>query len=260
MNSPRRRFALSHIVLACTALAMLVPAAPALAAGDSWFGGGHTAGNGNIKKQARTVGHFDGVSMSLSGNVELRTGSTESLTIETDENLLPLIETVVENGMLQIRPTKRNMNLDTHTMKIVVTARQVSHLSLGGSGMIDADALRGGKLQVDLGGSGAITVKAVDGDSLAVSLGGSGNLKASAGSVKDLSVSIGGSGDVRLANVKSMDASVNIAGSGGVVIAVRDHLSVNIAGSGDVDYYGDPKLSKTVIGSGNARRLGGAAR
>ena len=259
MNSPRR-FALQHIVLACAALAMAAPAAPALAAGDSWFGGAHVSGNGTVKKQARTVGHFDGVSMGLSGNVELRTGSTEGLTIETDDNLLPLIETVVENGMLQIRTTKRNTNLDTRTMKIVITARQVNHLTLGGSGNVEADALRGGKLQVDLGGSGTINIKSVEGDSLAVTLGGSGDLKAAGGKVKELSVSIGGSGNVKVGGVSSDTASVNIAGSGQADVAVRDTLSVNIAGSGDVNYYGDPKVSKTVIGSGTARRVGGAPR
>jgi hypothetical protein len=257
MNSPRRH-TLQHLVLACAALAMLAPAAPALAVGDGWFGGTRVAGNGNIKKQARDVGHFDGVSMGLSGNVELRTGSAEGITIETDDNLLPLIETVVDNGMLKIRALKRNTNLDTRTMKFVVTARQVNHLALGGSGDINADALRGGKLQIELGGSGTINVKAIEGDSLAVSLGGSGDLTAAGGSVKDLSVSIGGSGNVNLAGVRSGATSVNIAGSGQATVGARDALSVNIAGSGDVNYYGDPKVSKTVIGSGNINRKGGA--
>ena len=48
-------------------------------------------------------------------SVELRIGNSEGITIETDDNLLPLIETVIENGTLKIRPVKRNMNLQaTH--------------------------------------------------------------------------------------------------------------------------------------------------
>ncbi|MES2150141.1 MAG: head GIN domain-containing protein [Pseudomonadota bacterium] len=250
-------FGMRHLVLALSVLACAAPAMQAQAA-SSWMGGEHVQGNNAIQKQAREVGHFSGLSMGLPGNVELRIGSTEAVSIETDGNLLPLIETVVENGTLKIRATKKNLSLEPHVLKIIVQAKDMDRLALGGSGSIESDALRGAKLQFDLGGSGSINVKGIDGESVAVTVGGSGNLKAGSGSTKSLSVSIGGSGDVNLGQLKSVEASVSVAGSGQATIAVRDTLSVTIAGSGDVNYYGDPKVSKTVVGSGGAKRLGGA--
>jgi len=38
------------------------------------------------------------------GVVEIGRAGTEGMTIETDDNILPLLETVVENGTLKIRP------------------------------------------------------------------------------------------------------------------------------------------------------------
>ncbi|MDB5934176.1 MAG: hypothetical protein JWQ01_1520 [Massilia sp.] len=253
---PRLTRPLGRALLALSALAIVVPA-PALAAGWSVE---HVKGSGRVKTEARTIGHFNGVALSLPGSVELRIGNTESVTIETDDNLLPLIETVVENGTLKIRTSKRNLDLETRRMKIVVQAKGVDNLALGGSGSIDAGPLRGSKVMIDIGGSGNISVKGIDSDALSVSLGGSGDLKVGGGAARKLSLSIGGSGDVDMGKLQTLDASVNIAGSGNAKIAVRDQLNVTIAGSGDVNYYGDPKVSKTVVGSGTANKIGGSPR
>jgi hypothetical protein len=251
------RLLLSHATLAMAGLVMVLPASQALAGPLSWLTGEKVQGSGTIKKQNRELAHFTGVSMSLAGSLELRMGNTESVSVETDDNLLPLVETVVEDGTLRVRTAKKHMSLEAHTLKIVVTARTIDHLSLGGSGTIDADTLRSPKLQLDLGGSGTITIKNVESDTLAVALGGSGAVKAG-GSARKLSVSIGGSGDVQAESLKADDVSVNIGGSGQATVAPKQALSVSIAGSGDVNYYGDPAVNKSIVGSGGVKRLGGA--
>jgi len=206
------------------------------------------------------VAHFDGVALSLSGNVEIRSGSArEGLTVEADDNLLPLIETVVEDGTLKIR-AKKDANLRTRSLKIIVQARDVDRLSLAGSGNIDADTVRGGRVKFDVGGSGAIKVRRLEGESVNVAVGGSGDLKVQDGTARSISISIGGSGNVDLARVRADSATVTVAGSGNATLWVRERLGLTVAGSGDVDYYGDPKISSSVVGSGNVRRLGAAPR
>jgi hypothetical protein len=251
---------LRHAMLAAAFLASAVPATQALASPLDWVGGEQVKGSGNIKKQTRDLGHFTGVALSLPGSMELRIGNTENISIETDDNLLPMIESVIENGVLKIRPVKRNTQLHTRNLRIVVNAKDIDRISLGGSGSIDADALKGNKLQFDLGGSGSIRLKGLESESVAVTVGGSGNFKSGAGKANSLSVSIGGSGDVDLGQVQVSDASVSVAGSGTAVVWPASGLSVTIAGSGDVNYYGDPKVSRTVVGSGSTKRLGGAPR
>jgi hypothetical protein len=123
------------------------------------------------------------------------------LSIETDDNIQQAIETVVENGTLRIRTAKNNLKLDTRTMKIVVTARNLDKLSIGGSGTVTADKLRGEKLTIDVGGSGAINIGQMESESVAIALGGSGSLKAS-GTTERLQVSIGGSGRVQSASCR----------------------------------------------------------
>lgn len=251
---------LRHIALAVTVLACTIPATQALASPLDWVAGEKVQGSGNVKKQSRELAHFTGVSLSLPATLELRIGNTESVSIETDDNLLPLIETAIENGTLKIRTAKRNSMLQARSMKIVVHAKDIERVSLGGSGSIDADALRGKKLSFELGGSGAIRVKSMDSDAVAINVGGSGNFKSGGGKTGSLSVSIGGSGDVDVGLVQTNDASVSVAGSGTAVVWANSGLSVTIAGSGDVNYYGDPKVSRSVVGSGGTKRLGASPR
>ena len=228
-------------------------------AAPGWLGGETVKGNGAIQKQAREVGHFTGVSLGLPAQVELRIGSVERVEIEADENLLPLVETVVENGSLEIRAVRKNLSLEPRTLKIIVHAKQVDNVSVGGSGTIGAEALRAPRLKLDIGGSGTINIQRAEGESVATAVSGSGKINIG-GTVRKLDVSIAGSGDVRAAQLKADDVAVSIAGSGDATVWAANSLKVSVAGSGDVNYYGDPKVQTSVAGSGGAKRLGAAPR
>jgi hypothetical protein len=258
MTSPRptsRRLAGLMIAVSALGFATALAIPPAQARGWSWE---KVTGSGRIQVETRSPGHFNGVALDLPADLELRIGATESITLETDDNLLPMIETTIDNGTLHIRPSKSRLNFDTRRLKIVVQAKAIDKLALGGSGSINADPLRAARLMIDVKGSGSINVKGIDADALSVSLSGSGDLSVGGGAASTLSLSIAGSGDVDLGKLRSLNATVSIAGSGDTTLSARDTLSVSIAGSGDVNYYGDPRISKTVFGSGSANRIGGA--
>ena len=254
-TTPRRRL-LGAITLA--AAAVVLSPAPALA-GWSFGKSEQVQGSGRVKAETRQVSGFKGLALGLPGQVEVRTGSSEGLSIETDDNLLPLIETVVEGRTLEIR-NKKGVNIKPRSLKIVVQTRGLESLSLGGSGSIAADRVAGSRMQFDIGGSGRVTVGRLEGESIGVNLGCSGDLKVNEGSARSVSANIGGSGNVDLARVRVDRASVTVAGSGDVTLWVRDSLSTTVAGSGDINYYGDPQVSKTTLGSGGPRRLGAAPR
>ncbi|MET3131506.1 hypothetical protein AAKU55_001768 [Oxalobacteraceae bacterium GrIS 1.11] len=246
---------LRPLVLAMVALALAAPATPALASPLDWLTGGQVSGSGQLQKQRRPLEHFDAVALNFPANVELRLGDNESVSIETDANILPMLETVVENGTLKIRSSKRNLH--PTKLKIVVQAKKVTSLSVGGSGSLQADALHGGTLRFDVGGSGTIDVGQLDGKDVVVAIGGSGNFKAG-GVAEHFSVSIGGSGNVDASRLGAAEVQVSIGGSGKAMVWARQSLQASIAGSGDVHYYGDPQVSRSVQGSGQVKRLGAA--
>lgn len=249
---------LPTLLLSAGLLAATAPLLPAQAGPLSWISGGERVqGSGKIVKQNRDVGHFRALSIGISGDVDIRSGNTEGVIVETDDNVQALIETVVENGTLRVRLAKNNVRLDTRHLKVIVNARTLEKLSIGGSGNVTADKLRGENLTIDVGGSGSFNVDQLDSESLAVALGGSGNFKA-AGNTERLQVSIGGSGRVQAGQLQSRDAVVSIGGSGQATVWAKKTLSVSVAGSGDINYYGDPQISKSIMGSGSIKRQGSA--
>jgi hypothetical protein len=249
----RVRAAFLTALLAGTALAAM----PALAADWTWGFGKNISGSGTIKSEVRTVSGFTSISLSLPAYVEVRQGSSEGVTVETDDNLLPLVETVVENGALKIRSLEKNTNLKTKNMKITVNAKTIEALAVAGSGDIRADALKAGNLKVAISGSGDIHLKSLESEALKVSISGSGDFSA-AGKSASVEASIAGSGDVKAGKLQAGEVKVSIAGSGSAEFWARDTLKSSIAGSGDVTYYGDAKVSSSKAGSGTVKRLGAA--
>lgn len=212
-------------------------------------------GNGVIRTQARPVSGFTAVALGMPAHVEIRQGSAEGVTIEADENLLPLIETTVQRGSLEIKPARKNLQLESKAIKVVVQARQLDGLAIGGSGVMAAQALKADRLKLDLGGSGEIDIGRLEAQQVAVAIGGSGNVRL-AGVSKRVSVAIGGSGSVDAPSLVADEAEVSVAGSGDTSLAVRTSLQVTVAGSGNVRYSGDPSVTRTVVGSGRIRRVG----
>ena len=256
-NDTRR--AISALLLSAGVLAAIAPLVAVQAGPLDWISGGkRVEGSGKIVKQNRQVSNFHQVAIGISGDVDIRTGGTEGVTVETDDNVLPLIETVVENGTLHIRTVKNNMHFNTRHMRVLVQVRSLDTVSVGGSGNVTADQLRGERVTVDVGGSGSFNVQSVQAPSVEISLGGSGNLKAAGGNAEHLQVSIGGSGNVQVGRLAARDVNVSIGGSGQATVAASKSLNVSVAGSGDVGYYGDPQVSKSMMGSGTVKRLGGS--
>ncbi|HTD05797.1 head GIN domain-containing protein [Undibacterium sp.] len=250
----RLKLGFCAIALAFGASLALMPATVVHA--EEWsIGSTRIEGSGKIEKQNRTVSNFNGVSIGVPAKVELIQDNTEGVSIETDDNLLPQIETVVERGELKIRTLKHNLNMQTQTLNIVVRLKNIDRINLGGSGTILSNKLQASRLAVNLGGSGNVDIKTLDANELSIALGGSGGMK-TAGTVNSMSVAIGGSGKIDAGNLKAKLVDITIGGSGRLKVAARDKLTLTVAGSGDVGYYGDPQISKTVIGSGSLKRLG----
>ena len=101
------------------------------------------------------------------------------MTITGDDNIVPLVESVVEKGALKIRWSEnRNLQLRYKKLDIVVNLKSIDGIRLGGSGYIHADRLKAGNLNAALAGSGDIVLDALEADSLQGSIAGSGALKA----------------------------------------------------------------------------------
>ncbi|MHB8668430.1 MAG: head GIN domain-containing protein [Burkholderiales bacterium] len=252
IGAPLKRAA---FVIALCAAALASPAANAW----NWSHGfgSPVAGSGRIKTETRAVSGFTGVALSVGASVEILQGNAERVVIQADDNILPLVETVVENGTLKIRAARGEGSFAASKLNLTVYAKSIDALSIAGGGAIHAAALRSPALKASIAGAGDIGIDALEAGELDVDIAGSGDFSA-AGHAARLHASIAGMGDVKAANLDARAVEVSIAGSGDAIVWARDTLRVSVVGAGEVKYYGDARVHRSIVGAGEIKRLGAA--
>lgn len=217
-------------------------------------------GSDPIKSEARNVSGFHSIALGVPARLTLRQSDSEGLSIIGERNIVPLVQTVVESGVLKIRwATKDRMISTNHRdLEILVNAKNIDAVAIYGSGEIHAARLKTGQLHTAIEGSGGITLDAVEADSITSSIHGNGRLTV-AGRAEAIDVALAGSGELSAEKLDCRRAKVAIQGSAHATVWARDDLNVTIAGSGEVNYYGKPQLSRTIAGSGSVRWAGEAS-
>lgn len=243
---------LAALAPAALAAALFVPPAPALA-----WGSGIT-GSGKVATETRSVGEFHGVSANGSIDLIVRQGPQAPVEVKADDNLLPIIETVVEsgrNGPVLVVRTKKGQSYNTRSPVVVtVTIPKLTVVSVAGSGDARIEPFTtSGTTRLSVAGSGSIDMANLSADEIAASIAGSGDI-GGAGKAGRLEISIAGSGDVKLGGLRADEVKVGISGSGDAEVQAHKTLEVRIAGSGDVVYSGDAMVKSSVAGSGSVRK------
>jgi hypothetical protein len=215
-------------------------------------------GNGQLKKENREISAFTSLASRGAMDVEITYGKSNSITIEADENLLPYIETSVENGQLTIRP-KQQVNLKSNSRMVVhISMTIINSLQQSGSGNIMGNGafVNDGKTNISLAGSGNITIGFRSFKDLDLSISGSGNIDLTNGETNNILAQISGSGNIDCSSISSNDVVAKISGSGNIKVNAKNSLDTRIAGSGNVYYKGDvTNIKSKVLGSGKVSKM-----
>ena len=220
-------------------------------------------GSGNVKTETRQVSGFHALELAAFGNVIVTQGDTEGLTVEGEDNLLPVIRTEVDGqGTLHLGLKTKESVRATKPLVFKLSVKTLDHLVISGSGNFSARTLAmkgGGDFDVLVSGSGNVSVEGLTAAGLKVSLQGSGSLTFK-GSVDHQVVTLAGSGDIDAVELKTKSTDITLSGSGDCDVWATDKLKVEVTGSGDVTYSGAPTVNKQVTGSGSVEALGGKGR
>jgi hypothetical protein len=248
---------------------------PTLACGTVSISTNHVQGSGKIVAQSVDVSNFDSVALEGSGNVYIEQGDSESLTIETDDNILPLLETRVSGHEL-ILGMKPNQSIDpSRPIVYQLTVKDLNRVHLKGSGNFYISPIRSNDMAVAVFGSGDVKIQGLEADSMSLDLFGSGNITIEDIAVKTANTDLKGSGDIKLdgkldaqtisvsgsgkylaGDLETNSADISIPGSADVTVWVNNDLQVKVNGSGDVSYYGSPQIDQSGGGSGHLKSLG----
>jgi hypothetical protein len=196
-------------------------------AGCRWGG---IMGNGHIVTDTRPVADFSEIEANGGFYIEWRNGPP-SLSITTDENLLPHITTDNEDHRLRLHS---HGNIWTrHGIKVAISSPKREGAKLTGAARLTAGQLSGHSFAVESTGAAKITVD---------------------GSVDDLVTEMTGASKLEAESLKTKTATISSTGASHAEVAVTDSLNVSITGAGKVIYSGNPPIvEKHISGAGSIR-------
>ncbi len=214
------------------------------------------SGRGPVVTENRDISGFREIKSDISGEVYLTSGPVYKVSIEAQQNIIDVIETVLNDNRLTIR-VKNNTSVRAEDKIIVrITSPNIKGIILSGSGNISADGtIATPDLYMKVSGSGDIYLNSLSAKTLDANISGSGRIDITSGLINNQVLEISGSGDMDFLNLISKEAEVKITGSGSAKVQATDRLKVKITGSGNVYYRGNPAVDVSITGSGDLKHI-----
>lgn len=189
------------------------------------------AGSGKLQKQKREVGSFNSISAAGAFDIEIVCQEAQSIEIEGDDNVLPLITTVVSNNVLHLT-NSRGYSV-SHPITIRISVPDLVAISATGAGNVDVAGLKNEKFQISA--NGAPTIRA-------------------SGSTSVLEIDAKGAATINSHMLRAVQVVVDAKGVSNVEVYALEQLDATVAGPSHVIYAGNAVVNKTVHGPGSVEK------
>jgi hypothetical protein len=196
--------------------------------------GSSVRGSGQVRTEERVVSDFDRISFSGVGDLFVEQSGEESLTIEAEDNLLPLLISEVSEGRLILGVRPNSSISSTRPIIFRVTVQSLRGVEASGSGNVNASGLDVAELQVTT----------------------SGAVKAGFSGIADSQeIEASGTGRFDGRGLSGQTASVRASGTAEAVVNVSDRLNIVADGTAVVRYTGSPEVTRQLSGLARVEKL-----
>ena len=188
-------------------------------------------GSGNTQRERREVAGFDSVSTDGAFEIEIVCQKDQSLELEGDDNILPLVSTEVSNNVLRVK-NKSSYSVDKPIV-LKISIPNLRRISTNGAGSIQVTGLKNDELQIESNGAPSIRAS---------------------GETKSLSIDVNGAGKIDTHKLRAAKVLVDSKGVSKVEVNAGEQLDVTVSGPSTVIYQGSPTVRQTINGPGSVRK------
>lgn len=200
------------------------------------IGWGGVCGSGNVVTEKRDLSGFNGVEVGGVFKVEIVAGKEYSVEVEADDNLVPLINTEVEGGVLRIS-TEKSISKQS-SLKIRISAPDIETLDTSGVSGITLSGVKNSALSIQSSGASKINVE---------------------GATGALTVDVSGASVVDAAGLQAENAKVDASGASRITVNASNEIDADLSGASKVRYAGDPKnIIRNTSGASRVEQMTGA--
>lgn len=209
-------------------------------------------GNGHVVSEERSLDKsFEGIHVSAGLHVFLLQGDQEGVRVEADENLLELISTEVENGILVIKPTSPIRR--AKSKNIYVTYRSINRVRASSGSYIQTNnTLKNREVSVKAS-SGARVLMDIFSEDADVSSSSGSEVELS-GKTISLTSSVSSGGMVKAQGLQSLRCITNASSGGSAYLNVKEELNAKASSGGKIVYYGEPSVLSEKSSSGTVKK------
>jgi hypothetical protein len=209
-------------------------------------------GSGNVQRETRVVQPFTGVSVSSGIRGEVQIGK-QQVEVEADDNVLPLIETVIEDGILVVR-YKPHTTLTTQTATVVhVTAPAITALESSGGSGLRADLTAANELNIDSSGGGEVQAHQVSVKRLRANVSGGGALVLD-GSAEQVKLAMSGGSRCKAEKLQARSVQIQATGGSTARLAASERLDGVASGGSVVQVRGNPETRLVTSGGSTVEK------
>lgn len=208
-------------------------------------------GNGNVIKETRKTGSFDGIRVGGAFNVILIQGDTESVTVEADENLHSIIKTKVKGSILHIN-AEENIR-KSKALNIYVNFKSMDKIDISGACELEAsNKLTFSRLNLEASGASEIKLN-LNAEFMDIDFSGASEVRLS-GEVGRCEFEVSGASEINAYDLVAEEIELRASGASDAKLHATESLRVNASGASSVRYMGNPKIDSNVSGAGSISR------
>ncbi len=179
---------------------------------------------------------------------QVNEGSSDSLEVRADQNVLPFVNPILDEGCLSL-DLKDNVVINGNVTLIYIlkvksleSVKISGHgnikfeeqfrtpklsVAVSGNGKLEANDILTGKLKLKISGKGNFNINMLNCEELKSEISGNGSMNFNNGSAKNQIFTISGNGHILAAQLKGETANVDISGSGSAHVNIDGRLVVS---------------------------------
>jgi hypothetical protein len=210
-------------------------------------------GSGKVASEDRDVKDFHAIDISGTGEAVILQGDKEGIHIEAEDNLLPYLETKVDNGVLYIG-TKHDGTITsfvpTRPILYKIYVKDLDRFSISGAVKVTSESLTAQSLALNISGTAIVDLKKISAENIDSNVSGTATIHLAGKSGKQ-TLNLSGLSNYDASDLECDTVILDGSGTSKVVIWVHNTLKMNLSGAANVDYYGNPSVTKEVSGVAN---------